>query len=361
MGQYEILYDAKGNLKHGLGQIMVNLTHRCFFRCRTCESWKNKEEELSLPLSAYARFFHGASKIAGGRGLVSFTGGEPLLYDSVYSLIRQAKNESLTATINTNGWLLDEKRIGMLIDAGIDSIVFSLDGSSPEIHDRIRGMPGSFDRIMKAAAEIRRQSASAGKVIGVSVCTVISALNLHDAVNIAEKINKSDLFDVAWFQAVAPILYRGDISLGKSSATRQEWHELAEYADLWPRDRKLVEQTYKTLINLKAKGYKMNNEISRLEMQRDYFLGNQAARKEYVCTMFKDIILDRNGDVFHCSVKNEKIGNIMSEDIEDMWRNARGRLLKEDIVDCRDICHTLINCGLPKDIRLREAWKDGTC
>ena len=56
--------------------------------------------------------------------------------------------KSHKATINTNGMLLDEERLRVFVEHGLDNISISIDGFAKEF-DKARGHPGLFDRIVK--------------------------------------------------------------------------------------------------------------------------------------------------------------------------------------------------------------------
>jgi len=144
-----------------------------------CSSWKTKENEI-LTLEDYTRLFAGLAKINGPDTLVQITGGEPLSHKYVYEIIRLGKENNLKIGLNTNGFLVDKKVAKKIVDSGLDILVFSLDGSNSEIHDKIRGVPGSFDRVIRGIKLVKAYAHSANKDIAITINTVISALNLHD-------------------------------------------------------------------------------------------------------------------------------------------------------------------------------------
>jgi radical SAM protein with 4Fe4S-binding SPASM domain len=65
--------------------------------------------------------------------------GEPLLYPQLPDMVAYAKSQGIMEVqFNTNGLLLSEKKITALIDAGLDRIIFSVDGATRETYERIR-------------------------------------------------------------------------------------------------------------------------------------------------------------------------------------------------------------------------------
>jgi radical SAM protein with 4Fe4S-binding SPASM domain len=82
-------------------------------------------------------------------------GGEPTLHPDFAEFISYVKKRGLLCTVNTNGTLL-KNLAGKIIDSGVDSLDISLDGPT-EIHDSIRGVPGTYARIMEGLAELEKK------------------------------------------------------------------------------------------------------------------------------------------------------------------------------------------------------------
>jgi len=74
-------------------------------------------------------------------------GGEPLLYPNIFVISKYAKDKGMLVNFVTNGTLINEAMAKKIIDAGINHITFSLDGSY-QIHDVIRSVSGTFVRLI---------------------------------------------------------------------------------------------------------------------------------------------------------------------------------------------------------------------
>ena len=69
--------------------------------------------------------------------------GEPLLHPKLSEFISYAKNKSiLDVSINTNATTLDEKKSKLLIESGLDQIIYSFDGGIKSTYEKMR--PGRF-------------------------------------------------------------------------------------------------------------------------------------------------------------------------------------------------------------------------
>ena len=80
-----------------------------------------------------------------------FTGGDPLKRADVYDLIRYAAAKDVKVALTPSATpLLTREAMFKLKEAGLVRLGISLDGSTPEIHDTFRGLPGAFARTIQA-------------------------------------------------------------------------------------------------------------------------------------------------------------------------------------------------------------------
>jgi radical SAM protein len=104
-----------------------------------------------------------------------FTGGDPLKRPDVYDLIRYAASKDVKVALTPSATpLLNREAIFKLKEAGLVRLGISLDGSTPEIHDTFRGLPGAWARTIQAI----EWAGEAG--IPIQVHTTISRHNAHD-------------------------------------------------------------------------------------------------------------------------------------------------------------------------------------
>lgn len=88
--------------------------------------------------------------------LFVMTGGDPLKREDLTALVEEcAKHKMNFALAPSVTPLLTENRLRELKAAGVHRISLSLDGPNSLVHDNFRGIPGTFDRLMEAAQQIR--------------------------------------------------------------------------------------------------------------------------------------------------------------------------------------------------------------
>jgi radical SAM protein len=80
-----------------------------------------------------------------------FTGGDPMKRKDVFELIRYAAEKGVQVALTPSATpLLTREAIFKLKEAGLVRLGISLDGSTPEIHDAFRGLPGAWARTIQA-------------------------------------------------------------------------------------------------------------------------------------------------------------------------------------------------------------------
>jgi AdoMet-dependent heme synthase len=114
-----------------------------------------------------------------------FTGGDPMKRKDVFELIEYAAGKGVQVALTPSATpLLTREAIFKLKEAGLVRLGISLDGSTPEIHDTFRGLPGAWARTIQAV----EWANEAG--IPIQVHTTISRHNAHDLDNLCALFEK---------------------------------------------------------------------------------------------------------------------------------------------------------------------------
>jgi radical SAM protein with 4Fe4S-binding SPASM domain len=86
---------------------------------------------------------------------VVLSGGEPLLHSDLWRLCEFLRQADLPITVLTTGLLL--KRDAEQLVCYSDDVIVSLDGPR-HVHDRIRNVPGAYDKLAEGVAAVRSAS-----------------------------------------------------------------------------------------------------------------------------------------------------------------------------------------------------------
>ncbi len=168
------------------------LLYRCNLECAMCPFWRREDENL-LTVEEEIRMMD--SLVRAGVSFLGFEGGEPLLRRDLPEILAESHRRFHTSVV-TNGWLL-RNRIDDIAPY-LDLLFVSLDGIG-ELHDRLRGIPRSFE---KAVEGIR---AARGRV-PVAISSTITSENMDDAekiVTLAQRLGVRVTFQVAYNYSTA--------------------------------------------------------------------------------------------------------------------------------------------------------------
>ena len=133
--------------------IQIHPTRRCNLNCLHCYSDSSPDEKEELDAELLAQAITDAS--IEGYQRVSFSGGEPTLYQPLSELLNHARQLKMRTSIVSNGMLLSRQILEQFKDT-IDILAISLDGK-PEFHNPMRRNPRAF-QIMNGRLEEIRQS-----------------------------------------------------------------------------------------------------------------------------------------------------------------------------------------------------------
>ena len=101
---------------------------RCNLSCTYC----NEYDKVSSPVPAVEMLRRIDLLAALGTGIITFSGGEPLLHLDLDELIRRIRSHGVIATLITNGYLLTPERIQRLNRAGLEHLQISIDNVEPD-------------------------------------------------------------------------------------------------------------------------------------------------------------------------------------------------------------------------------------
>ena len=133
--------------------IQVHPSRLCNLSCLHCYSSSSPRERSALSAALLCDTL--TEMAAEGYDYVSVSGGEPLLYKPLPTLLAHAKDLGLKTAIASNGMLLNKHWLNQLKGV-VDTIAISLDGV-PESHDRMRNSDKAFAK-MAANLDLLRQS-----------------------------------------------------------------------------------------------------------------------------------------------------------------------------------------------------------
>lgn len=136
--------------------IAWELTRACALKCRHCRAtaipYRNPGELGSAEIS---KVLEEVAALRPHRPLMIFTGGDPTERPDLAEILERSVSLGLTTAVSPSVTpRLDDEVIARWAGAGVHTVSISLDGPSAAVHDRFRGVPGTFDASLRAARSV---------------------------------------------------------------------------------------------------------------------------------------------------------------------------------------------------------------
>ncbi len=329
-------------------RVYFDLTLDCNLRCRTClnNSGESLEDELNLEESM--KVIEGLKKDYIFD--VRFSGGEPTLKKGWDMILKKAKDEGLTISLNTNG-ILSDKNLNKLIEINPDETTVSLDGFG-EHNDYLRGK-GSFDRAISSIKYLKENGCRV--TINSTLTSIIDDSDIKGLLDFA-----SEYCDDISFFHLRP--------LGRAE---NEANLLLDYDELGLMMRRINDEKKKypeLFVRTGSESLKSNSIDSKDAKKYGLEEGGSDG--------FTRFNIMYNGDLFaggcvpyiNQSIKDDlKLGNIIEEDYSllKVWRfndklreiRKMSRKLKNRCNNCSDYTTTCSGFTLEMELYGRIAFK----
>lgn len=140
-----------------LRDLTLEITRKCPMSCKLCSSNGGEPCDPEFSLEELKTIVNQAKEL--GVMEISISGGEPLTYPLLEDLCKYINELGIDAFIFTSGNYYNESglvssipvdKLNKLKNCGAKKIVFSLHGSSAEIHDRMTRKKGSYDNLLQS-------------------------------------------------------------------------------------------------------------------------------------------------------------------------------------------------------------------
>jgi MoaA/NifB/PqqE/SkfB family radical SAM enzyme len=150
-------------------------TRRCNIACAYCNEYD--DHSAPVPTDEVCGWIDRLAAL--GTGIVTLSGGEPLLHPGVDAIIRRIRARGMIATLITNGYLLSRDRIARLNRAGLDQLQISIDNVLPD--EVSKKSLKVLDQKLRLLAEDRAFDVTVNSVVGSGI------RNPEDALTVARR------------------------------------------------------------------------------------------------------------------------------------------------------------------------------
>jgi len=300
-------------------KLIYALTYRCQLRCVMCGIWKRApSEELSLEeITEFFRFSNAFSWI-------NLTGGEIFLRKDllqIFEAIHTHCRSLFLLNFPTNGYETDTivhtvQELTRSFRFPKVLVTVSLDGPR-ELHDRIRGVPGAWDRAVETYDRLRRFRSSRFDVY----CGMTLQSGNADA--FAEMVQ-------AVQERIGAVHFR-DFHVNIAH-TSKHYYGNAEQGT--PAEKLLLPAQLRTIEELRRSG--SPGPVQFLERTYQNLAADflQTGRMPLPCqALAASCFMDPAGTLYPCSIYDAPIGSIKDHayKLAELWRSGPRRALRQEI------------------------------
>ncbi len=298
------------------GSILIwNFTNRCNLSCLHCYSKASLEEKDTLTTKKILETIPKLKKA--GVKFVIFSGGEPLTRKDIFEIAEAFKEEGILTYLSTNGLYINPSNAKKIIET-FGYIGISIDGEE-EIHDRFRGLKGSFKKSMEAVKLIQKN----GGKIGIRfTITKETQKSLPFIFELAEKENIDKIY-------ISHLVYSGrGLDNLKMDLTKEERKKAVEFiiekAFQYYENKKDIDivtgnMEMDAILFMEKMKERYPDAISVLEEKLKKWKGNSAGRNL--------VNINSEGDVKPDPFFPVKIGNILEKPFDKIWLDKENELL----------------------------------
>lgn len=293
---------------------IVAVTERCNARCDMCDIWKKKASK-EMPPEFYERLPRSLVEI-------NVTGGEPLLRDDLGLVIRAMRKAAPRARIvlSTNG-LLPERLEDLLRTDPDIAVRVSIDAIG-DLHDRIRGVKGAYEKALESIRVARRLG-----VRDLGISATMSRYNVGGVAEVQEFAISNNL------NFTVTTTHSSDVFFGNQRAKQPESGPAI-------RELEKIQRRFMSSTRIKDwfKGYFVGGLIDVLKGQP----------RPISCRAGSDFFyLDPEGNVYPCHLWDSSMGNLNDQKYEDIIAANQSTL--EQVARCTKKCW--MTCTVAPEMR----------
>lgn len=125
----------------------IEVTNICNLNCPICSN-RLATSKGFISLEFLDKLIDKNRSLLEGQTVWLHFAGEPLLHPKLSEIIKKLKSNNINTRLSTNATLLDRDLAYEIMAAGLDYIVFSVDGNTKDSYEKIR-VGADFDKVVK--------------------------------------------------------------------------------------------------------------------------------------------------------------------------------------------------------------------
>ena len=316
-----------------LKYLVLETTRRCNLRCIHCmvseENNLGDYDARDLPLEVFHKLLPMLRKF---KPTVQLSGhGETFLHPNFMEMLEEVIGVGCEATFQTNGTILPLRNVEKFVRLGVDAIVISIDGASPEVFDRIRRR-ASLEKIVgniRLITETKKRLKTKRPHIGIEFAAMRQ--NIHELPAVVKMAGE---LGVENFQVAELAEYR--MTQGQSLANDPLMAEWAPKAEVEARKYNInlilpPNIPGRQVVGADTKGGAVNPVSGTVSIAPPTPVTYKGLRK--TCKEpWEKMFVQYDGSVRPCCVIGESYGDLSTQSFQEVWQGPKYQLLRESLL-----------------------------
>ncbi|MFN8412429.1 MAG: radical SAM protein [Anaerolineales bacterium] len=296
--------------------VKIKVNYGCNLKCEMCKHWRETRE---APISM-DRFKQTLTELAElGTKKIHFSGGEPLLRPQLPELVAHATELGMRVTMTTNGTLVTKEKAKAFIEAGLRGVNISIDSPIRKIHEKVRGVEGSFKLTTKAVSLFNKY-AHKGKLT-VRINTVVSRDNYFSLATLPDLAHELGANGIN----LIPV----DDHCGEHLSMRKK--DIALFnEEIAPQIEKRAHELGINIADEDAFPFGRDESEVRLGRAGRYAFGYYSKHPCYA--PWTHSLIDFNGFVYVCCMTREQIpplGDLKKQTFKEIWEGGAYQAIRQ--------------------------------
>lgn len=298
--------------------IRGQINEHCNYKCRYCNFWRKEKYCEEMTIEQWQNALLSLRSFIGSY-IIQFSGGEPFIKPGFVDLLEFCHREKIGWGVITNGSAFNRRTVERVVAARPTNIDISVDAATPDIHDFVRGVPGSLKRITQGLEFLTSQRQQQGLNFPIRIKPTVHRLNFRYLPQLVE-----------WTQQVGATTI-------DFSAVRPRRQKSEVETELWLDDRRdldALEEVVEILVTLKQQGAPIETSVAKLRGLSNHFVRQPVYHGVSPCRVsLREYYIRPTGDVIMCWFY-PFIGNVKTHGAKEIWYSETARTLRSQMVNC---------------------------
>jgi len=320
--------------------IVLGVNNVCNLHCKMCDVGnKNMDSNfaqnlvgthpLNMPLELVNRVIDQTATFF-PKSKLGYAFTEPLVYPHLVESLEYAASKGVYTTITTNALTLKNK-VDALVNAELNEIFISLDGPQ-DIHNEIRGHKKSFQKAIEGIEALNNYK-NPPKI------TIICAITEWNIGHLRELLDEFRRFKIKEFAFMHTQFITKDMAeIHNASPWGESYPTYDSNIDLIDFSKMNLTLLHKEISEIKNNKYPFkiffSPDLKTLDSIKKYYLEPNEIMGDHCNAVFTNIMIKSDGSVIpaHGRCYNLDIGNVYEHDIKIIWKSAKLKKLRGDLM-----------------------------